>query len=232
MNICETLIRLRKQQGISQEALADMLGVSRQAVSKWETGAALPELSNVEKLCAIFDVTPNELLGYGESVAEAPQSPTQGKKPMPRALQTAALALICILFGVLIGLMAGGNGSGGDIGQIPSLEISRYELSPMGLIYDDGGERATRFQITFYPEQVVSGVEYSIVVTTPHSGSKSYPASMENGVCSACFPLSHSVESATVSVCIDSGEIHLNETLVKVYSLTETGYLFTDLQQE
>lgn len=40
MNIPETLYRLRTARGMSQEALADALGVSRQAVSKWETGVS------------------------------------------------------------------------------------------------------------------------------------------------------------------------------------------------
>ena len=41
MNLSETIQRLRKQAGMSQEALAETLGVSRQAVSKWESGVSL-----------------------------------------------------------------------------------------------------------------------------------------------------------------------------------------------
>lgn len=41
MNLCENLQRLRRQAGLSQEALAEKLGVSRQAVSKWESGVSL-----------------------------------------------------------------------------------------------------------------------------------------------------------------------------------------------
>ncbi len=43
MTFSEKLIRLRKREGLSQEALAEILGVSRQAVSRWEQGTALPD---------------------------------------------------------------------------------------------------------------------------------------------------------------------------------------------
>ena len=49
----EKLLELRRQKGLSQEQLADRLGVTRQSVSKWESGAALPELG---KLIALSDL--------------------------------------------------------------------------------------------------------------------------------------------------------------------------------
>lgn len=65
MRFHEQLATLRKARNISQEALAEQLGVSRQAVSKWETGASQPELGNILALCRILEVSPNELLGAG-----------------------------------------------------------------------------------------------------------------------------------------------------------------------
>ncbi|WP_337759859.1 helix-turn-helix transcriptional regulator, partial [Dysosmobacter sp.] len=50
MNFSEKLIRLRKREGISQEELASYLEVSRQAVSRWEQGTALPDAGNLLKL--------------------------------------------------------------------------------------------------------------------------------------------------------------------------------------
>lgn len=62
MNLSEKIQRCRKRAGLSQEALAERLSVSRQAVSKWETGAAEPELSKLRALAAIFGVTADWLL--------------------------------------------------------------------------------------------------------------------------------------------------------------------------
>ena len=67
----ERLYLLRKQAGLSQEGLADIIGVSRQAVQKWETGAASPDLSNLAALCDYFEVTMDYLV-RGEDMPKAP----------------------------------------------------------------------------------------------------------------------------------------------------------------
>lgn len=57
VNIGETIKRLRSEKGITQEQLADKLYVSRQAVSRWEMGFALPSIDNVCELTKIFGTT-------------------------------------------------------------------------------------------------------------------------------------------------------------------------------
>lgn len=60
--IAQRLAARRKQAGLSQEALADKLGVSRQAVSKWERAESLPDTDNLIALAAIYGLTLDELL--------------------------------------------------------------------------------------------------------------------------------------------------------------------------
>lgn len=55
-------MKLRKQQGWSQEELAMKLGVSRQSVSKWESGASIPELDKILQLGELFGVSTDFLL--------------------------------------------------------------------------------------------------------------------------------------------------------------------------
>ena len=57
------LAELRKQHGLSQEELADQLGVSRQAISKWERGEASPDTDNLIELARIYGISLDELLG-------------------------------------------------------------------------------------------------------------------------------------------------------------------------
>jgi len=64
MKIGEQIKRLRKRKGISQEALAEILGVSFQAVSKWETTSTMPDISLVPSIAAFFDVSIDELFDY------------------------------------------------------------------------------------------------------------------------------------------------------------------------
>jgi len=60
--IGKDIARRRKAQGLSQEELANQLGVTRQAVSKWESGAALPSVDNMVELARVFDASVDELL--------------------------------------------------------------------------------------------------------------------------------------------------------------------------
>ena len=61
MKFSEKLQKLRKEKGLSQEQLADMLEVSRQSVSKWESGTTYPEMDKLLMLCKIFNITLDDL---------------------------------------------------------------------------------------------------------------------------------------------------------------------------
>ena len=62
MNFCNNLQKLRKNKNISQEQLAEELGVSRQAVSKWESGASYPEMDKLVLLCKTFNCNLDDLI--------------------------------------------------------------------------------------------------------------------------------------------------------------------------
>lgn len=66
----------RRAAGLSQESLGERLGVSRQAVSKWEADAAVPELENLIAMSRIFGITIGALLGV-----EPPEAPSEGDAP-------------------------------------------------------------------------------------------------------------------------------------------------------
>ena len=69
MEFQQRLYELRKQSGLSQEGLAGLLGVSRQAVQKWETGASRPDLDNLASLARYFNVSLDYLVTGQESQA-------------------------------------------------------------------------------------------------------------------------------------------------------------------
>lgn len=62
MRFNENLMMLRKQKGYSQEELAYQLGVSRQSISKWESGISIPELERIIELSDLFGITIDELV--------------------------------------------------------------------------------------------------------------------------------------------------------------------------
>ena len=75
MTIGEKIAKLRVANGLSQEQLAEKTEVSRQSVSKWEMGQALPQLDKVSKLCELFGISADELLS-----SKAPATKAIGQK--------------------------------------------------------------------------------------------------------------------------------------------------------
>lgn len=81
---------LRKFRSLSQEALAEKLGVSRQAVSKWERGEASPDMDNLVALAGIFGIGLDDLLG--DKKAAEILFPAEEKAPQPTVAETAQTA--------------------------------------------------------------------------------------------------------------------------------------------
>lgn len=64
LNISGNLIRLRHEKKVTQEQVADFIGVTKASVSKWETGQSTPDIMLLPQLAAYFDVSVDALLGY------------------------------------------------------------------------------------------------------------------------------------------------------------------------
>ena len=62
MELSEKIQMLRKKEGLSQEAFAEKMGVSRQAVSKWELGVSKPDVDKIVMMSSLFQVTTDYLL--------------------------------------------------------------------------------------------------------------------------------------------------------------------------
>ena len=119
MNLGENIYRLRTGKGMSQDALANALEVSRQSVSKWENNSAVPELEKLMNMASIFGVTLDELVGQTEPLPQASPAPV----PTPEVTQTSpgrrtlgaillcfgliATLLLSILGGLIIGILVG-----------------------------------------------------------------------------------------------------------------------------
>lgn len=69
MSIGEKIQALRKQRNMSQEELANILNISRQAISKWEIGESQPDIENLVTISSIFNVSTDYLVKDGASVA-------------------------------------------------------------------------------------------------------------------------------------------------------------------
>ena len=108
MEISERLQQLRKKENYSQEQLAEMLGISRQAVSKWESKQGYPDINNIIKLTEIYNVSADYILlgkeaDLSEKDADVHEEPVQkagiiSKKAIDIIAIIAATAVITVLF--------------------------------------------------------------------------------------------------------------------------------------
>ena len=70
MSLAEKLVSLRKQKGLTQMDLAEQLNVSRQAISRWEVGVAVPSTDNLKVLSDLYGVSVDFLLDDGTIVSD------------------------------------------------------------------------------------------------------------------------------------------------------------------
>ena len=75
----DNLVELRKYHAMSQEELADKIGVSRQTLSKYETGESLPDIEKCKALADVFGVTVDDLICYDKSAGMGLGTPPKGK---------------------------------------------------------------------------------------------------------------------------------------------------------
>ena len=103
MKLSEKIVTLRKQKGWSQEELADKLNVSRQAVGKWETETALPEVDKILQMATLFEVSTDCLLKDDMSLPTQ-QAPAAQNTSAKR--KSARVKKIGSLFNSIIWLIA------------------------------------------------------------------------------------------------------------------------------
>ncbi len=144
MTIGDRIAKYRRNQGLSQEELAEKLGISRQSVSKWERNESLPEADKIPLLAQVFSITTDELL-----TGEEPQA--QQAPPPPPSRRQGAGAWVCWLFrrwGWVGGLILAGYGAAimgvGFIGKA----AFRSMLPPMEIFTDGVAFGQPAFLIT------------------------------------------------------------------------------------
>ena len=126
MQIGENIYKLRTERGLSQGALADVLEVSRQSVSKWENNTSVPELDKLIKMSRLFGVTIDELV-YGvstkneEKIDNIKVSLFGGLSP--RVLTGVALLLFGMVFFLFSVFWGDQLRLGEEFGELVSLSI-------------------------------------------------------------------------------------------------------------
>lgn len=103
MELKEKLADLRKKKGLSQAELAEAINVSRQAISRWEVGSAIPSADNLMWLSKFYEVSMDELMG----VATDDKQPTdEGQQVTSKPVFPKKIAIVLCAIAVFIGVVA------------------------------------------------------------------------------------------------------------------------------
>ncbi|MCI6157876.1 MAG: helix-turn-helix domain-containing protein [Peptoniphilaceae bacterium] len=86
MILADKIIELRKKNNWSQEELAAKLGVSRQAISKWESAQSIPDLERILKMSALFGVSTDTLIKDEIELSSAPINDTEDSEHSMRVI--------------------------------------------------------------------------------------------------------------------------------------------------
>ena len=207
MILADKIIKLRKQNGWSQEELAEKVGVSRQAVSKWESGTSIPDLDKILRLSEIFGVTTDYLLKdtieelspetdaeikYGDqerrvSLEEANEYMSLAQKMSWRFARATALCILSPTPLLLRGGLAEGHAAGtywitengaGGLG----VSILLVMVAVGVVLFILNGMQLSRFD---YLEKEVFSLEYGvqgIVEKKKEAFSKTYRIGIASGV--------------------------------------------------
>lgn len=117
MSLAEKIVSLRKQKGLTQMDLAERLNVSRQAISRWEVGAAVPSTDNLKVLGELYGVSVDYLLNDDTTEAiqstreaeESPKAKVTAQKKVKYKLFLICVAVIAIAAVILIGTLVPRN---------------------------------------------------------------------------------------------------------------------------
>ena len=204
MELRERLAQTRKARGLSQEELAAQVGVSRQAVSKWETGDALPDLPKLLALADTLHMSVDALCGR-EAAGEAP-APGEGAAEVPAPGKGAAsgrpgrrrLPAVLLLLLLLCGSFFAGTRLGGRADE-PSLPET-LTVSGVNFFADSGG-----LSYQFVPSAAGEAYAYRITFKGFAGPAQTFDVPYSGGLCAGTAALDAS-DSYFVTAEIRSGQ--------------------------
>jgi len=219
MSFQENLIRARKARGMTQEELAARLNISRQAVSKWETGDSLPDLYKLAALADELDVSTDALCGRepaalcGEVPATAFAGEAAEKEAFAEEIRRIAkqnrslryvvgiLVLICGVLTMLSGYRSLQSS------EAPSSEITTPAPLPdtiaiSGLTLDIDG---IALVFRFVPSVSGEGYEWSASCAPDNNGLTSVETTMDGGICTVRLLNVPQYGGVTLSATVTNG---------------------------
>ena len=195
---------MRKEKGLSQEQLALEIGVSRQSISKWERGVSQPELSNIDRICEVLEITPNELMGYIDERSQKEKSKKLSKSQLFVVFVIVVLLFVCI-FAVVRD----------NKEEYHGFYVNDFQMETIKEDY-----HTKTYLISFVPSIINNDFEYSIIVEYESNKKEVYDAYLKNSLCLSEITISAS-DDAVVYAQIKVENLIFTSPLVNVIAPRE-----------
>lgn len=204
MTFHEHLARRRKALGLSQEELAAKIGVSRQAVSKWETGDSTPDLNRLLALAEALDTSLDTLCG--REAAEPPAAAAPAESDVPPKKHPWLLPAPCGFLAAC--LLSGGLWVWTQRNMVPAEEAAAMSTLPdtftvSGVRFSSVSDYTVAYQFT--PSVSGDAYIYQITFTDPEGKTSTFDAPCSGGVCAGTAALESGWLGYTVTVSVSDG---------------------------
>lgn len=253
MKFDENLRNLRKDKDYSQEYLAEKMNVSRQTISKWENGTAMPDLKKLAELAELFDVSMDALLGtsspapiqdYGDDINQLRVEIAKLKASSTKSIKNMCFCIVIIVIGLVIACVSLSSSISSLRNDLSNMYVSNqnqvvYQNDDEYRVMDDmtfcvsaiDKENPNLIEMTFRyaPKTYVKGTKVSFVVTQEldqKEGAKLFDAQQKDDA----FVATVKVDVAAcpcVAISIDDGTSITKENLEIDWSAEYGG--FTDM---
>lgn len=224
----EILIRERKRLGLSQEELAARLNVSRQAVSKWETGDSVPDLPKLLALADALNLSLDALCGR-DSAAEAAEPGAPKKKPAARLwLPWAVSGVLAVLLAVLLFLSPAEVPRSARSDSSPaSAPVLSGEFTVSGLTFTGKSGIAVAYRFT--PGISGEGLTYQIIFTDSDGNTFPVDAPCTGGVCAGEAVLPSGYAGYGVTVSVSNGSVTRSVAVAQSLTFSHTSASWTPI---
>ena len=220
MKFHEILIRERKRLGLSQEELAAKLNVSRQAVSKWETGDSVPDLPKLLALSDTLNISLDTLCGRDFAAVDTERD-TPKKMSATKCWLPWVISGLAVILAVLLSLSPAEfpRASRSDSPVPPSVDLTQ-DFTVSGLTFT--GKSGVAVAYRFTPGISGEGLTYQIIFTD--SDGKTFPvdAPCTGGVCAGEAVLPSGYAGYGVTVSVTSGSVTRSVAVAQSLTFSHT----------
>jgi len=224
MEFKEKLAQIRRTQGMSQEDLAAKIQVSRQAVSKWETGDALPDLNKLLLLADALEISLDELCG--RQVPAPSEAPSAQAAPVPRRRPWTALCALLAVCLLAAGLWGWSRRNIVPAESAPAASSLPDTFTVSGASFY-GHDSCLGYQ--FVPSVSDPSYTYQISFVDSDGAVKAFPVECEGGVCAGEAAGLTNGSSYLVTVSISDGAASINLPIARSLSFSNHGASWTPL---